>query len=237
MPLLSKGKRKAKNQTRDIKGQYNTKKMELTDQENIVNELYNSDTEDELDVSIENGGEKNGGWNKYNELDKNDSQFEKTKRGLYMKGKTPKSTYYDKYRPTDPNDLEEISDDSDSEPDLYTFTINRKANDLKKQLEQNYNKLMVKEYNYKRAIFEYLILLSKNNGRRKIKASLDVARKVFIDGNMWKARKIRYFTKYWLLNDKLPLSRHRKHQKTIRIIDDEDIGDKCHIWIRSQNFK
>ncbi|CAG8761604.1 25472_t:CDS:2 [Dentiscutata erythropus] len=201
MPLLSKGKRKAKNQARDIEGQYNTKKMELTDQEDMVNELYNSNTEDELDISIENGGEKNSGWNKYND------QFEKTKRGPYMKGKTPKSTYYDKYGPTgiftkaavgtkkitsfftssqplDPNDLEEISDDSDSEPDSYTLTINRKANNLKKQLEQNHNKLTVKEYNYKRAIFEYLILLSKNNGRGKIKASLDVARKVFIDGNV-----------------------------------------------------
>ncbi|CAG8507036.1 16297_t:CDS:2 [Dentiscutata erythropus] len=245
--------------------------MELTNQEDMVNELYNSNTEDKLDVSIENEDEENdendSGWNdmesEIKELNlawKNDSQFEKTKQGPYMKSKTPKSTYYDKYRPTgiftkaavgtkkitsfftssqplDPNNLEEISDDSDSEPNSYTFMINRKANDLKKQLEQNHNKLMVKEYNYKRAIFEYFILLSKNNGHGKIKASLDVARKVFIDGNVWKAQKIRYLMKYWLLNDKLPLSRHGKHQKTIKIIDDEDIGDKCHIWIRSQNFK
>ncbi|CAG8751396.1 13406_t:CDS:2, partial [Dentiscutata erythropus] len=106
MLLLFKEKRKAKNQARDIKEQYNTKKMELIDQEDIVNELYNSDTEDELDISNKN------------------------------EDKTPKSTYYNKYRPTsiftkaavgtkkitsfftslqpsNPNDLEEISDNSD----------------------------------------------------------------------------------------------------------------------------
>ncbi|KAF0442639.1 dde family endonuclease, partial [Gigaspora margarita] len=236
---------------------------------NEFSELYNSDTEDELDINNEHGDENDSGWDdmesEIKELNlewKNDSQFEKTKQGPYMKRKTPKSTYYDKYGPngiftkaavgtkkitsfftssqlSDQNDLEEIEifDDSDSKPDSYALMINKKANDLKKELEQNHSKLTVKEYNYKRAIFEYLILLSKNNGHRKIKASLDIARKVFIDGNIWKARKIRYLTEYWLLNDKLPLSKHGKHQKTIRIINDEDIGEKCHIWIRSQNFK
>ncbi|CAI2197315.1 4010_t:CDS:1, partial [Funneliformis geosporum] len=28
-----------------------------------------------------------------------------------------------------------------------------------------------------------------------------------------------------------------KHQKTIRIIDDEDIAERCRIWIRKQNYK
>ncbi|KAF0369722.1 hypothetical protein F8M41_013439 [Gigaspora margarita] len=192
---LSKGKRKAKNQVRDDKGWYSAKKKDLTDQEDMVNEfseLYNSDTEGELDINNEHGGKKEGSWNKYNnELDvsdlewgdeddsrwdnmeseikelnlewKNDSQFEKTKRGPYMKGKTPKSTYYNKYGPngiftkaavgtkkitsfftspqlSDQNDLEEIeiSDDSDSEPDSYALMINKKANDLKKELEQNH---------------------------------------------------------------------------------------------------
>jgi len=65
---------------------------------------------------------------------------------------------------------------------------------------------------------------------------LDVAQKVFIDGGPWKVQKIRYLAKYWLLNDKLPIARHGKHQKTIRIIDDEDVAEKCHIWIRNQNF-
>ncbi|CAG8651005.1 3983_t:CDS:2 [Racocetra fulgida] len=128
--------------------------MGLTDQEDMLNEfnkLYNSDTEGELDVSNKNRGEENGGWNKYNnELDIIDEEWR------------------------DEED-KEISDDSDSEPDLYALTINKKANDLKKQLEQNHSKLIIKEYNYKRAIFEYLSLLSKNNRHRKIKASLDVA--------------------------------------------------------------
>ncbi|RIB06441.1 hypothetical protein C2G38_2046787 [Gigaspora rosea] len=117
-----------------------------------------------------------------------------------MKGKIPKSTYYDKYgpniiftkaavstkkitsfftspQPSDSNYLEEILDDSDSEPESYVHMIIKKANDLKKHLEQNYSKLTVKEYNYKRAIFEYLSILNNNNGRGKIKASLEVAKR------------------------------------------------------------
>ncbi|CAG8665934.1 23805_t:CDS:2 [Dentiscutata erythropus] len=177
MPLLSKEKRKAKNQARDIKGH---------------------DTEDELDVSIKNGGEENGGWNKYNELnvsdlewgDEDDSGWDDMEirpTGIFTKaavGTKKITSFFTSSQPLDPNNLEEISDDSNSEPDSYTLMINRKANDLKKQLKQNHNKLIVKEYNYKKAIFEYLILLSKNNRREKIKASLDVARKVFIDGNV-----------------------------------------------------
>ncbi|CAG8707310.1 15191_t:CDS:1, partial [Dentiscutata heterogama] len=54
-------------------------------------------------------------------------------------------------------------------------------------------------------------LLSNNNSRGKIKASLEIVQKVFIDSGMWKARTIRYFTEYWLFNDKLPSSRHGKH--------------------------
>ncbi|CAG8612143.1 2679_t:CDS:2 [Racocetra persica] len=164
-----------------------------------------------------------------------------------MKGRTPKSTYYDKYGPNgiftkaavgtkkitsffnnietqvtnlQPNELDKVSSDSESKTDLYVYKINKSVKDLKKQLEQNHGTLTVKEYNYKRAIFEYLSLLSNNNGHGKIKANLEVAQKVFID-------------EYWLLNDKLPSSRHGKYQKTIRIIDDEDIEIKCHIWIKS----
>ncbi|RGB24522.1 hypothetical protein C1646_772973, partial [Rhizophagus diaphanus] len=92
------------------------------------------------------------------------------------------------------------------------------------------------EYNYKRAIFEYLTLLNNNNGRGKVDISLTVVQKIYIDGGVWKARKIRYFTKYWLLNNKLPESKCRKHQKTIRVIDDEDVAKRCLIWIRKQNF-
>ncbi|CAG8724465.1 10503_t:CDS:2, partial [Cetraspora pellucida] len=145
--------------------------------------------------------------------DEEDSGWDDTEN-IETECKTPKSTYYDKYgpngiftkaavgtkkitsffnnvgpqitnsQPLEPNELDEISNDSGSETDSYASEIN------------------------KRAIYEYLCLLSKNNGHGKIKASLE-----------------------------LPLSRHGKHQKTIRIIDDEDIKNKCHIWIRSQNFE
>ncbi|CAG8600456.1 2800_t:CDS:2, partial [Racocetra fulgida] len=265
MPLLSKRKRKARNRSRNVKGQYNGEDDVLDE----LSELYNRNDDDVSNRSKDLNVDDLDGWDdtknietvqEFNLVWKNDNQLEKIKRGLYMKGKTPKSTYYDKYglnrtytkaavgtkkitsffNNTKSNELEASSDlelcassNSESEVDLYAC----KAKDLKKQLEQDHNKLIVKEYNYKRAIFEYLSLLSNNNGRGKIKASLEVAQKIFIDGGVWKARKIQYLTKYWLLNDKLPPSRHGKHQKTIRIIDDEDIKDKCHTWIRSQNFK
>ncbi|CAG8689797.1 11305_t:CDS:2 [Dentiscutata heterogama] len=193
MPPSSKRKRKARNQNRNGEDRYcNPKKVFhtsviLTDQENLEDEfgeLYNSDGEDELDVS--NRKES-----------KDDSR-------------TPKSTYYDKYEPNSiftkaPTELDKASSDLESETDSYVYKINKRAKDLKKQLEQNHGTLTVKEYNYKRAIFEYFSLLSNNNGHGKIKASLE------------------------LLNNKLPSSRHGKHQKTIRIIDDEDIEIKCHI--------
>ncbi|PKK55757.1 hypothetical protein RhiirC2_801582 [Rhizophagus irregularis] len=76
-------------------------------------------------------------------------------------------------------------------------------NNLKEQLEKQHNQLTVIEYNYKRVIFEYLTLLNNNNRREK----------------------------YWLLNNKLPESRYGKHQKMIRVIDDEDVAERCHIWI------
>ncbi|EXX54095.1 hypothetical protein RirG_237730 [Rhizophagus irregularis DAOM 197198w] len=91
-------------------------------------------------------------------------------------------------------------------------------------LEKQHNQLTVIEYNYKRAIFEYLTLLNNNNGCEKVDISLKVVQKIYIDGG------------YWLLNNKLPESRHGKYQKTIRVIDDEDVAERCHIWIRKQNF-
>jgi len=37
--------------------------------------------------------------------------------------------------------------------------------------------------------------------------------------------------KYWHNNYTLPISCRGKHQKLSRIIDDEDIAEKCHTWI------
>ncbi|KAF0501960.1 dde family endonuclease [Gigaspora margarita] len=159
--------------------------------------LYNSDRQSESDVSdLEWGDEEDSGWDdtenteteikiyqKLKELKlvwKNDNQLEKVKRGLYMKGNVPKSTYYDKYRPNgvftkaaigtkkitsfftnsqllEPCELENTPSDSESESESYVYKINKKANDLKLQLEQNHNKLTVKEYNDKRAILNILV--------------------------------------------------------------------------------
>ncbi|RGB42597.1 hypothetical protein C1646_750781 [Rhizophagus diaphanus] len=133
--------------------------------------------------------------------------------------------------------LEVFSSNSESEVvKPYSYKITEKIKDLKEQLEKQHNQLTVVEYNYKRAIFEYLTLLNNNNGHGRIDISLEVARKIFIDGGVWKARKIRNLTKYWLLNNKLPESKIGKHQKIIRIIDDEDIAERCHTWIRKQDF-
>ena len=92
------------------------------------------------------------------------------------------------------------------------------------------------EYNKKWAIFEYLKQLNKNGGGTMV-ASLKVAQTIFLDGGVWKARQIRYWAKYWLLYNTLPISYQGKYQKTIWLIDDEDIVEKCHAWICDQNFK
>ncbi len=93
--------------------------------------------------------------------------------------------------------------------------------------------MTVTKYNKKKAIYEYLTCL--DNG--KMHASLEAAKIIFVDGGSWKAWRIWYNANYWLHNNKLSASKHRKHQKTIRLIDDENIAEKCQIWIHKQNFK
>ena len=39
--------------------------------------------------------------------------------------------------------------------------------------------------------------------------------------------------KYWYINNTLPISCQGKHQKISRIIDDEDIAERCHTWIHA----
>ncbi|GES73102.1 hypothetical protein RCL_jg2158.t1 [Rhizophagus clarus] len=80
--------------------------------------------------------------------------------------------------------LEVFSSNSESKVvNPYTYKITEKIKDLKEQLEKQHNQLTVVEYNYKRAIFEYLTLLNNNNGHEKIDISLEVAQKIFIDGD------------------------------------------------------
>jgi CRISPR/Cas system-associated endonuclease/helicase Cas3 len=92
--------------------------------------------------------------------------------------------------------------------------IDARMKALKEELGSQHNKMKVNEYNKKRAIFEYL-KLSDENGSGKMEASLNVARMVFVDGGVWKARQIRNWTNYWLLHNALPISYQGKHKKTI----------------------
>ncbi|CAB4474979.1 unnamed protein product [Rhizophagus irregularis] len=198
-------------------------------------------------------------WNVNNE-------FEKKKRGPYKTRETPRSTYYDKWGPSgsftrsaigtskitkffptqsntddeiinlDHNIVDESEQSKSEEENLCDVNIDVKLKFLKEELENQHNKMKVDEYNKKRAIFEYLKLLNKN-GSGKMKASLSVAQIIFIDGRIWKARQIRHWSNYWLLHNALPISFQGKHQKTVRLIDDEDVAEKCHVWIRNQNYK
>jgi len=115
MPLHSKGKRKANDQSRDTKGRYTSKKKYhiapvIADYDTEVNEF------NELNVSDGMwGDDDDSGWDDTENLEDeikintklkdlslvwtDDNQLKKTKRGPYMTSKIPKSTYYDKYGP------------------------------------------------------------------------------------------------------------------------------------------
>ncbi|CAB4446590.1 unnamed protein product [Rhizophagus irregularis] len=174
---------------------------------------------------------------------------------FYLAGKTKKSTYFDKYGPSGcftkaakgsakitkfinkhrstPEDFEEVLDNMEDEEQNH-LDLNKRIENLRIELKKQQSSLNVTEYNKKRAIFKYLRRLSDNDGKGKIKASVEAAQVVFIENTQYKARIIRYWAKYWLQHNHLPISRQGKHQKTIRLIDDEDIAEECHIWIRSQ---
>jgi len=189
------------------------------------------------------------------------NELEKKKRGLYMKGKVPKSTFYDKwgpnglftkaaasankittYFPVHNNPSSEINENleltessNESDDNIWSNNIiDKKIEDLKVELDKGHN-MVAGEYNKKRSIYEYLKSVKKDNGN-KVKSSLEVAKLVYVDGGPWKACQIRKITNYWLRYNKLPLSNKGKHKKTIRLVDDEDIAEKCQSWVRQQNF-
>ena len=56
---------------------------------------------------------------------------------------------------------------------------------------------------------------------------MEVAQFVYVDGGSWKAHQICKITNCWLRYNKLPLSNKGKHQKTIRLVDDEDVAEGC----------
>ncbi|CAI2191986.1 12355_t:CDS:1, partial [Funneliformis geosporum] len=176
------------------------------------------------------------------------------KRGPYLTGKTKKSTYFDKYELSGSftkaakgtikistfmnkdkltsDDFVEVLDDMD-EKEQNQLNIVERIENLKIELKEQQKILTVTEYNKKCAIYEYLKRLDKN-GKGKGKASKKAAQLIFINCILYKARTIQYWVNFWLQNNCLPISRQGKYQKIIRLIDDEDIAEKCYVWIRSQ---
>src|SRR6266498_2116275 len=186
------------------------------------------------------------------------AQLEKNKRGSYLTGKTKKSTFYDKYGPsgsftlaakgtakitkflrpinndaTLPDDFLEVLDDADDEEQDQLSELWERLEILREELRAQEKNLSVVEYNKKRAIFEYFNHLD-SNGKKKTKASETALQLVYIDVSLYRARAIRNWATYWLEYNRLPFSHQGKHQKTIRLIDDEDTAEKCRAWIRSQ---
>ena len=104
---------------------------------------------------------------------------------------------------------------------------------LKIKLEKSHKKISVIEYNKKKAIFEYLQRLDEN-GKGKMDASMEAAKIVFINAGFYKATIIQKWAAYWLKTGCLPPVYHEKHQKTIHLIDNEDIANRCKTWIWSQ---
>ena len=64
-----------------------------------------------------------------------------------------------------------------------------------------------------------------------IKASMEIVKTIYSSSNKSKATWVQEMAKYWYINNTLPISRQEKHQKINRIIDDEDIAERCHTWI------
>jgi len=131
-----------------------------------------------------------------------------------------------------PDDFDEILDMNNEEEQNHLNLIERIEN-LKTELMEQQKTLTVMEYNKKRAVFEYLKRLD-NNGRGKIKASIEAAKLVFIEYASYKPRTIQYWANFWLKYNHLPVSRQGKHQKMVQLIDEEDIAEECHTCIRSQ---
>jgi hypothetical protein len=103
---------------------------------------------------------------------KDNNLLEKTKRGPYMKGKIPKSTYYDKFglkgmftkaaagskkitsffknnNDAQEGNLSDIEEEFSSDPEDEVCQINEKIQKLKDELEKQHSKMTVVEYNWK----------------------------------------------------------------------------------------
>jgi hypothetical protein len=180
--------------------------------------------------------------------------LEKKKHRPYLTGKTKKSTHFDKYglsgsftkaaketikiitfmnnNKLTPDDFEDVLNDMDEE-EQNQLDIGERIENLKTELKEQQKNLTAAEYNRKRAIYEYLKRLGENE-KGKTKVSKEVAQLIFIDCAPYRARLIQYWTNFWLRHNHFPISCQGKHQKTIQLIDDEDIVKECHTWIQSQ---
>ena len=256
MTRPSKRKVRVKEQERNNNGTF-AKKSRIDDDDDWGNDDDSSWDEDDGNWDEDNGNwdevflpnkEKNC------ELVWSDSaHLEQKKRGPYLTGKTKKSTYFDKYGPSGSftkaaigtaniltlinkhksilNDFNEVLDDMENEEFNYILlNLKERVENLKVELKEKQKLLTVTEYNKKRAIFEYLRRLD-DNGSGKVKASMEAAKLVFIESAPYRAKTIRYWANYWLQYNHLPINHQGKHQKTVRLIDDEDIAEKCHTWI------
>ena len=246
MTRPSKRKTKVKEQERNKDGKF-AKKPRIFEEIDDWGDEDDSGWDDEINFLNEKENKCELVWS-------DNAHLEQKKRGPYLTGKTKKSTYFDKYGPSGsftkaakgtikiltlmnkhrstPIDFEEVLDDMEDE-DQNPFNLNEKIENLKVELKNQQKSMTVAEYNKKRAIFEYLTRLD-DNGKGKMKASTEAVQLVFIGGGPYKARSIRYWANYWLQYNHLPVNHQGKHKKTIRLIDDEDIAEKCHIWIRFQ---
>jgi hypothetical protein len=133
---------------------------------------------------------------------------------------------------------EESSDkSSEDEPLQYCDELQKRLQELADLLAKSKHamKLTCWEYTQCIAIEEYLDLIHVK-GINRLKASRVVANGIFHwkAGVNWKAKTVRRWANYWCRHGALPTSQRGKHQKTRSYIEDEDVQEKCLIWIRSQ---
>ena len=254
MTRPSKRKIQIKKQKRSDNGRF-IKKSRLTD-DSRDNDNWGDDDDSGWDYEIDYLDDK-AAYDQVKEKPlelvwSDNAHLETNKRGPYLTGEIKKSTYFDKYGPSGSftkaakgtvkitnylnkstlDDFTKIVDDTKDE-EWNQLVLKEKIENLKIELQKQHKVLTVTEYNKKRAIFEYLRRLDEN-GRGKAKASKEAAELVYIEHAPFKARSIQYWANYWLQYNHLPVSRQGKHQKTIRLIDDEDVAEECYSWIRSQ---
>jgi hypothetical protein len=126
---------------------------------------------------------------------------------------------------------------SEDEPLQYCNELQKRLQELADLLTKSKHaiKLTCWEYTLCFAIEEYLDLVHVK-GINRLKASQVVANGIFRwkAGVNWKAKTIRRCANYWCRHGTLPTSQRGKHQKTRSYIEDEDVQEKCLIWIRSQ---